>query len=176
MYGRGLEGWLSQRRKLLQYLRRTSFDSYAVLIARLGLKDSFAKQVCGLDGAALHAVGTSSLLTLGLCRIDTAYSPSDSRTSPDLHVMALLARLVTARVPYVLPAAQRQLADSRRQICKGSCRAQGGPEPASWLCGGGSNKPAASGAVPEPFQRNAKTAFWRSQQRPSTLPAMCFPA
>lgn len=64
VHGRGLEGWLSQRRKLLQYLRRTSFDSYAVLIARLGLKDNFAKQACVSTSGSLHAVGLSSLLTL----------------------------------------------------------------------------------------------------------------
>lgn len=32
---------LNQRRKLLQYLRRSKFDAYAVLISRLGLKDSY---------------------------------------------------------------------------------------------------------------------------------------
>ena len=36
---------LSQRRSLLQYLRKNRFEAYSVLIARLGLKDSFAKQV-----------------------------------------------------------------------------------------------------------------------------------
>ena len=43
---------LHQRRKLLQYLRRTRFDSYAVLISRLGLKDSYGPQV-GAAGCAL---------------------------------------------------------------------------------------------------------------------------
>lgn len=38
---RGLEAMLNQRRKLLQYLRRSKFDAYAVLISRLGLKDSY---------------------------------------------------------------------------------------------------------------------------------------
>lgn len=38
---RGLEAMLNQRRKLLQYLRRSRFDAYAVLISRLGLKDSY---------------------------------------------------------------------------------------------------------------------------------------
>jgi hypothetical protein len=35
---------LNQRRKLLQYLRRSKFDKYAVLISRLGLKDSYGPQ------------------------------------------------------------------------------------------------------------------------------------
>jgi hypothetical protein len=43
---RGLEGMLSQRRKLLQYLRQSDFDAYTVLLVRLGLKDNYAKQVC----------------------------------------------------------------------------------------------------------------------------------
>lgn len=38
---------LHQRRTLLQYLRRTSFDKYAVLISRIGLKDSYGPQVGG---------------------------------------------------------------------------------------------------------------------------------
>lgn len=41
---RGLEGMLSQRRKLLQYLRQSDFDAYTVLLVRLGLKDNYAKQ------------------------------------------------------------------------------------------------------------------------------------
>ena len=36
---------LNQRRKLLQYFRRKDFEAYSVLLVRLGLKDSFAKQV-----------------------------------------------------------------------------------------------------------------------------------
>ena len=36
---------LADRKSLLQYLRRTRFEAYSVLIARLGLKDNFAKQV-----------------------------------------------------------------------------------------------------------------------------------
>lgn len=39
---------LTQRRKLLMYLRRTKFDLYAALISRLGLKDSYAPQVGSL--------------------------------------------------------------------------------------------------------------------------------
>lgn len=35
---------LTQRRKLLQYLRRARFDAYAVLISRLGLKDAYGSQ------------------------------------------------------------------------------------------------------------------------------------
>ena len=40
----GLRGMLSQRRKLLQYLRRTDFDAYAGMLSKLGLKDTYAKQ------------------------------------------------------------------------------------------------------------------------------------
>ena len=39
---------LNRRRKLLQYLRRSDFDSYTVLLVRLGLKDNYAKEVKGL--------------------------------------------------------------------------------------------------------------------------------
>ncbi|KAK9815726.1 hypothetical protein WJX72_008628 [[Myrmecia] bisecta] len=41
---RGLEAMLHQRRKLLQYLRRTDFDTYSMLLARLGLKDNYGVQ------------------------------------------------------------------------------------------------------------------------------------
>ena len=41
---RGLDAMLNQRRTLLQYLRRSKFDKYAVLISRLGLKDSYGPQ------------------------------------------------------------------------------------------------------------------------------------
>lgn len=41
---RGLQGLLNRRRALLQYLRRTDFDSYAALITRLGLRDNYAPQ------------------------------------------------------------------------------------------------------------------------------------
>ena len=37
---RGLQAMLARRRSLLQYLRRTQFDTYAALIGRLGLKDA----------------------------------------------------------------------------------------------------------------------------------------
>ena len=36
---------LTQRRALLQYMRRHEFDTYAVTLSRLDLKDNFAKQV-----------------------------------------------------------------------------------------------------------------------------------
>lgn len=36
---KGLEGMIEQRKKLLKYLRRTDWDSYCVLITRLGLRD-----------------------------------------------------------------------------------------------------------------------------------------
>ena len=39
---------LNRRRKLLQYLRRSDFDSYTVLLVRLGLKDNYAKEVSRL--------------------------------------------------------------------------------------------------------------------------------
>ena len=42
---RGLEAALAQRRKLLSYLRRTSFPTYAQLISRLGLRDTYQKLV-----------------------------------------------------------------------------------------------------------------------------------
>jgi small subunit ribosomal protein S15 len=37
---RGLQAMLMQRRSLLQYLRRTRFDTYVALIRDLGLKDA----------------------------------------------------------------------------------------------------------------------------------------
>eukprot|EP00884_Botryococcus_braunii_P008505 jgi/Botrbrau1/17656/Bobra.0166s0084.1 len=40
---RGLERCLNQRRKLLQYMRRTEFNAYMQLLPRLGLKDVFVK-------------------------------------------------------------------------------------------------------------------------------------
>lgn len=42
---RGLDAMLSQRRSLLQYLRRKDFDSYAIVLSRLGLKDNYMKLV-----------------------------------------------------------------------------------------------------------------------------------
>ena len=42
---RGLDAMLSQRRSLLQYLRRKDFDSYAITLSRLGLKDNYMKLV-----------------------------------------------------------------------------------------------------------------------------------
>ncbi|KAK9835461.1 hypothetical protein WJX74_000511 [Apatococcus lobatus] len=41
---RGLEGMLTKRRKVLQYLRSQNFEAYSIVISKLGLKDSFAKQ------------------------------------------------------------------------------------------------------------------------------------
>ena len=41
---KGLQGMLNRRRSLLQYLRKTNFDTYAALISRLGLKDNYAAQ------------------------------------------------------------------------------------------------------------------------------------
>lgn len=52
---RGLQGYLNQRRKLLSYLRRDKFDRYAFVIHKLGLKDTYAKQVSWCT----HAVGLS---------------------------------------------------------------------------------------------------------------------
>ncbi|KAK2076583.1 hypothetical protein QBZ16_005343 [Prototheca wickerhamii] len=40
---RGLQGMLNQRRALLQYLRGSNFDAYAMTISKLGLKDNYAK-------------------------------------------------------------------------------------------------------------------------------------
>lgn len=42
---RGLQAMLTQRRKLLTFLRRSKFDVYAALISRLGLKDTYSPQV-----------------------------------------------------------------------------------------------------------------------------------
>jgi hypothetical protein len=36
---------LNQRRKLLAYLRRDNFPRYAFVLHKLGLKDTYAKQV-----------------------------------------------------------------------------------------------------------------------------------
>ncbi|CAK0786866.1 hypothetical protein CVIRNUC_010080 [Coccomyxa viridis] len=41
---RGLEHMLAQRRKLLQYLRRSDFGAYAKMLSALGLKDRYMKQ------------------------------------------------------------------------------------------------------------------------------------
>ena len=41
---RGLMSMLNTRRQLLQYLRRTSFDRYAVVLGKLGLKDAIGKK------------------------------------------------------------------------------------------------------------------------------------
>jgi len=41
---RGLMAMLNTRRQLLQYLRRTSFDRYAVVLGKLGLKDAIGKK------------------------------------------------------------------------------------------------------------------------------------
>ena len=57
----GLRGMLSQRRKLLQYLRRTDFDAYAGMLSKLGLKDTYAKQArpgCGFASQGLHPFKT----------------------------------------------------------------------------------------------------------------------
>lgn len=35
---------VNKRRDLLRYLRRKNFDSYAMMISRLGLKDSYGRQ------------------------------------------------------------------------------------------------------------------------------------
>lgn len=40
---RGLQAMLNQRRSLLEYLRRKDFDSYAIVLSRLGLKDNYMK-------------------------------------------------------------------------------------------------------------------------------------
>lgn len=63
---RGLEAMLHQRRKLLQYLRRTSFDQYAVLISRIGLKDSYGPQV-GAALGHLPACTPAGLLACACC-------------------------------------------------------------------------------------------------------------
>ena len=45
---RGLEAMLNQRKSLLQYLRRKDFDSYAIVLSRLGLRDNYMKLVRAL--------------------------------------------------------------------------------------------------------------------------------
>ena len=42
---RGLQAMLNQRKSLLQYLRRKDFDSYAIVLSRLGLRDNYMKLV-----------------------------------------------------------------------------------------------------------------------------------
>jgi ribosomal protein S15 len=42
---RGLAGLLNQRRALLRYLRASNFQRFCFVIHKLGLKDTFAKQV-----------------------------------------------------------------------------------------------------------------------------------
>jgi hypothetical protein len=44
---RGLQAYLNQRRKLLSYLRQDNFPRYAYVIHKLGLKDTYARQVSG---------------------------------------------------------------------------------------------------------------------------------
>lgn len=51
---------LTQRRKLLTFLRRSKFDVYAALISRLGLKDTYSPQVgrgAGARGAGAALLG-----------------------------------------------------------------------------------------------------------------------
>lgn len=40
---RGLQALLNKRRSLLQYLRGSNFDAYAMTISKLGLRDNYAK-------------------------------------------------------------------------------------------------------------------------------------
>ena len=49
---------LTKRRKVLQYLRSQNFEAYAIVISKLGLKDSFAKQVL----LAMHWLPGNSFL------------------------------------------------------------------------------------------------------------------
>jgi hypothetical protein len=44
---------LNQRRKLLAYLRRDNFPRYAFVLHKLGLKDTYAKQV-GKDSSTMR--------------------------------------------------------------------------------------------------------------------------
>ena len=65
---RGLQAMLNQRRSLLEYLRRTDFDTYAIVLSRLGLKDNYMQLVrtqshshtVTLKGNPLHACCTSA--------------------------------------------------------------------------------------------------------------------
>lgn len=49
-------GMLAQRRKLLQYLRRSDFDAYAKMLSSLGLKDTYKKLVCPASETFHHRV------------------------------------------------------------------------------------------------------------------------
>ena len=51
---------LNQRKSLLQYLRRKDFDSYAIVLSRLGLRDNYMKLV-SFSQSFVH-----SLLMFGL--------------------------------------------------------------------------------------------------------------
>jgi hypothetical protein len=39
---RGLQALVQQRRRSLQYLRKTDFTSYSILLHKLGLKDAYS--------------------------------------------------------------------------------------------------------------------------------------
>ena len=61
---RGLEAMLNQRKSLLQYLRRKDFDSYAIVLSRLGLRDNYMKLVrLSLDSClySMHTLQTSQV-------------------------------------------------------------------------------------------------------------------
>lgn len=46
---------LAQRRKLLQYLRRSDFGAYAKMLSALGLKDRYMKQASQLHADSCSA-------------------------------------------------------------------------------------------------------------------------
>jgi hypothetical protein len=62
---RGLQGMLNQRRKLLAYLRRDNFPRYAFVLHKLGLKDTYAKQV-GKQGTAACSAPAAAAVPEGL--------------------------------------------------------------------------------------------------------------
>lgn len=82
---RGLEAVITQRRALLQYLRRKDFTVYAQLISRLGLRDTYVKLVSVLSGSCEcpeglgkdYAAYAQPVSRLGqACEISTAESSS----------------------------------------------------------------------------------------------------
>lgn len=72
---RGLEAMLNQRKSLLQYLRRKDFDSYAIVLSRLGLRDNYMKLV---------RVLLALCMTIGLAAHDSC-AETDGQAVPPKH-------------------------------------------------------------------------------------------
>lgn len=70
---RGLQSYLNHRRKLLSYLRRDNFPRYAFVLHKLGLKDTYAKQVsCKNGGRGGQGCVTPGYIAGGLAGFDSA--------------------------------------------------------------------------------------------------------